>query len=386
MRILEDWLLSYLDYTHELEAPELFHIWCAISGVATTLGRNVWLERGYGKLYPNHYIILVAKSALCRKSVSVFTIKDLLVRARSVEIMADRITNPSLLLRLHKTAQKTGKSEMLVFSEELAIFLSKEETHKGIIPTLTGLYGCPDSFINELKTVPIDVLNKVCLNILAATTPTDLTELIPATATGKGFTPRLHLVYQDKRRHKNSKPKLDQTLAEKLVADLVDIRKMEGPFVMSPNDEKWFDEWYNSIVPPQDENLDGFYGRKHDTMLKLAMVVAAGHSNELVIKKSDMQIAVKLLNQLESFMPMAYKEIGKLATTDHVERVLRQLKRRGGKATKSEILHDNWNSFNAKEWIEISYHMQEAELIEVIIGRPTTYKLKNWKEKGDGTL
>src|SRR3972149_2265472 len=156
MRLLEDWLLSYLDYTKELESPELFHIWCGVSAIATMLGRNVWLDRGYGKLYPNHYIILVAKSALCRKSTAVLTMRDLLVKTKVVEMLADRITNAGLLTRLHKTAQKTGKSEMLVFSEELSIFLSRDETHKGLISTLTGLYGCPDLFVNELKTVPID--------------------------------------------------------------------------------------------------------------------------------------------------------------------------------------------------------------------------------------
>ena len=381
MRLLNDWLLSYLDYTHELEAPELFHVWCGVSAVATMLGRNVWLERGYGNLYPNHYIILVAKSALCRKSVSVLTVRDLLLRTKVVEMMADRITNAGILTRLHKTAQKTGKSEVLIFSEELSIFLSKEETHKGLLPTLTSLYGCPDIFVNELKTVPTDVLTNTCLNILAATTPTDLTDLIPSTATGKGFTPRLHLIYQEKRRHKKSKPKLDQTIAEKLVADLVDMRKMSGLFVMSSEDEKWFDSWYNSIEAPQDESLDGFYGRKHDTMLKLAMVVSAAQSSELVVTVPQMKTAIKLLDQMEGFMPQAYQEIGKHESTDHVDRVLKQLERRGGKATKSEILHDNWNKFDAKEWIEISYHMQESELIEVVVGRPTVYLLKGGKKR-----
>lgn len=384
MRTLSDWLLSYLDYTHELEAPELFHVWCGISAIATTLGRNVWIERGYGRLYPNHYIILVAKSALCRKSVSVKTAKDLLVQAKVTDIMADRITNAGVLTRLHKTAQKTGKSEMLIFCDELSIFLSKEETHKGLISTLTGLYGCPDLFVNELKTVPTDVLPKVCLNILAATTPTDLTDLIPSTATGKGFTPRLHLPYQENRRHKKAKPKLSVSLADKLITDLVEIRKMIGPYVMSSEAELWFDKWYNSIEVPQDESLDGFYGRKHDTMLKGAMVIAASQSDELVLEIPHMETAIKLVEQLEGVMPKAYQEIGKLPVTDHAERVKNQLEKKGGRATKSEILRWNWNKFDAKLWIEISYHMQESGLIEILPGRPTVYVLKG--EKKDGTL
>lgn len=376
MRQLEDWLISYLDYTKELESPELFHVWSGVSALATMLGRNVWLERGYGPVYPNHYIILVAKSALCRKSVAVLTAKKLIDETKQIAIMADRISNAGLLTRLHKVAQKTGRSEVLIFSEELAIFLSKEEAHRELISTLTGLYGCPDVFINELKTVPIDELRFVCLNILAATTPTDLRDLIPDTATGKGFTPRLHIPYQTQRRHKKLKPFLDPELKVKLVWDLLEIRKMQGEYKIPPEDDAWCNEWYESLPEPPDETLDGFYGRKHDTIFKLSMILAASESDELVLRKEHVEKAQKLINQLEQFMPKAYRELGKVQASTDADRVLIQMERRGGTMTKSEVLHDNWNKFSAKDWIEISYHMQEAGLIEVLPGtRPTTYRL-----------
>lgn len=381
MRQLADWLLAYLEYTKEQEAPELFHVWSGISALAATVGRNCWLDRGFYTLFPNHYIILVARSALCRKSVAVGIAVDILEKAKVCEISAERITNASLLTELANVAQKTGRSEMLVFADELAIFLSKEETHKGIITTLTRMFGCPSSFINKLKTVPTDELKNVCLNILAATTPSDLAELIPMSATGKGFTPRLHIIYQESPRFKKADPKKNIALELKLCQDLQEIKKVQGQFKFSSEGQEWWDKWYLNMGEPILEDLDGYYGRKHDYMLKLAMLVSLSYKNELFLFPEDMEKSSALLNQMEVFIPTAYKAIGTNPSMDHIDRVVRQIERKGGRMTKSEVLRANWNRFTAREWVEIAFHLQESGMIDVLPGRPTVYVLKKGGEK-----
>ena len=376
MRELKDWLLSYLDYTENQESPELFHVWCGVSVLASTLGRSVWLYRGRYKLYPNHYVVLVAPSAVSRKSIAVSIAREMLEMSKTAEIMAERITNAALLTELAYVASLTGRSEMLVWADELSIFLSKEETHKGLLTSLTRFYNCPDYFKNKLKTVPVDELRFVCLNMLAATTPTDLSELIPGAATGRGFTPRLHLIFQTGRKKKIADPEKDLELEARLVADLKHIKTLQGQFTMPPSDKQWWHEWYDKLEFPENESLDGFYGRKHDTMLKLGMILSTAERDDLLLTRRDMERASRLIDQMEKFMPKAYQEIGRDPQSIHTERVIRQLKRRGGKATKSEILHDNWNKFSAKDWIEISYHLEESGVVERLLGRPTVYLLK----------
>ena len=381
MRQLEDWLVTYLDFTKEQEAPEPFHLWSGVSVLASTIGRNVWINRGFYELFPNHYIFIVAPSSLARKSVAVGIARDILEKSKTAEVMAERITNPMLLTELHRAAQKTGRSEMLCWADELALFMSKEETHKGIITTLTRLYGCPKFLENKLKTVPCDCLKDVCLNILAATTPTDIAELIPSSAIGKGFIPRVHTIYQPTARHKKLTPFRDLVLEAKLVADLQHIKKIQGPFAMTEEDTVWLEDWYKKQEKPPEESLDGFYGRKHDFVFKLSMILTLARQDELVLRRPIMETAIKFLGGIEDGMLCAYKEIGRQPNTDHVDRVIRQIERIGGKMSKSEVLRANWNKFNATEWAGISFHLQEAGLIDVIPGRPVVYVLKKGGKK-----
>ena len=67
----ENFLQLYLNYTRAQESPELFHLWTGTTILAAALGRKCWINRGYYRLYPNLFCILVAGSAKCRKSTAV---------------------------------------------------------------------------------------------------------------------------------------------------------------------------------------------------------------------------------------------------------------------------------------------------------------------------
>src|SRR3990167_6116197 len=81
-RKCENWLASYLEYTSEQESPTEFHLWTSMAILSATLGRHVWIDRGYYTTFPNLFIILVAGSAKCRKSVSTHMGLDLLFELR----------------------------------------------------------------------------------------------------------------------------------------------------------------------------------------------------------------------------------------------------------------------------------------------------------------
>ena len=69
-RKLEDWLSSYLIYTEKQESPEKLHFWVGLSVLSAALKRQVWIDKGYYKLYSNIYVLLVAESAMLRKSTA----------------------------------------------------------------------------------------------------------------------------------------------------------------------------------------------------------------------------------------------------------------------------------------------------------------------------
>lgn len=378
MRKCKNWLVDYLTYTEKLESPELFHLWTGLSVLSGALGRNVSLDCGWGVVFPNLYTILVAKSTKCRKSAAVDKGYELLRNANVITITAERITNASLWKALGDAATATGKSEIFVFSDELSLFLSKEETHKGVMATLTRLYSCPDYVKNETKCAGVDYVTEAFITTLLATTPTDLTELIPDVATGKGFTPRLVLVCNETPRAKRLFVPMDQTLKANLTEDLIYIKKeVKGNFVLTPEARKWVEVWYNTLKYPEDEMLDMFYGRKHTLLFKVGQIVSTSYKDQPVLEESDLTKALALIDQMESFMPTAYRAVGEDPQTKHQERILRQIERRSGMATKSQLLHDNWGKLPAKALEEVMYHLQQSGELDIIAsGRTTTYKTR----------
>jgi hypothetical protein len=378
MRKLPNWLTSYLDFTEHQESPEIFHLWSAISTLASVVGRQVYFDRKFYKIYTNHYIVLVAKSAQCRKSVAVGIARSLLEQAGCVNISADRITNAGLWSFMGRLTEKTTRSVFLIWCDELGLFLSKEETHKGVITTLTRIYTCPNMVVNETKVSGVDYATNVCPNILAATTPSDLAEILPFGATAKGFTPRVHLVYAEAPRPRVADISKDVCLEAELVNDLQHISTLEGEFTWNDEAHSWWKNWYEKeFKAPEVEALDGFYGRKHDFVIKLGMLVSLSQKDCLVLEKQDLTTALTLIDQMEAFMPSAYKHIEVAPTTAHFDRICEQIKRKGGSATKSQLLHDNWNKFDAKELEAVMYSLESAMKVDIKMeGRTTTYKLR----------
>ena len=383
MRELESWIKAYLEYTETQESPELFHVWIAISVLATTLGRNVWIDRGFYKIFPNHYIVIIAASAECRKSVAVRIGMSLLEKAELVEIGAERITNAALWKWLDEARQRDRKSEILLFSDELGLTLSKDEAQKGVISTLTRAYHCPDLLINKTKTAGIDHVELCCVNILAATTPTDFADIIPGAATGTGFSSRLHTVSQENPRPRSAILIKSLDLESKLINDLKHIRKLGGEVKLTVDAWDWWQHWYEKDMKfPENEMLDSFYGRKHDYVLKLGMLLSLSEQDELVIHKVDLTRALLFLDQLESFMGATYSLIGSNPYLLHADKIVKQLGKAGGVLSRSQLLQRNSRQIGAEELTRIMLHLQAAELIEKPEGPigGTTYRLKGGKK------
>src|SRR3990167_8776352 len=97
-RKTNDWLRVYLSLTEGQESPDIFHLWCAVSTIATTLERNVWLDRGYYTLYPNLYVVLVSGSAVARKSTAIGVASRLYREANPEGIMVSQKVTPEALI------------------------------------------------------------------------------------------------------------------------------------------------------------------------------------------------------------------------------------------------------------------------------------------------
>ena len=151
-RLAGDWLSTYLAYTENTEPPNSYHVWTAISVIASALQRKVWLNWGHESIYPNMYIVLIGPSGRCRKGTAMNIGKRLLVAIKDVTITAESVTREALI-RLMKGAinnmtdprhpsRITVHCSITVISEELAVFLGQNDVR--FLSNLTDWYDSRD--------------------------------------------------------------------------------------------------------------------------------------------------------------------------------------------------------------------------------------------------
>lgn len=318
----ESFLDLYMRYTSKQESPAEFHLFTAMTMVGAALGRKCYIDRGYYKLFPNFFTILVAGSARCRKSTAINIGVDLLRGVPTTRVIAGKTTPEQFIKELAPESSSTAPLNMLVHSSELSVFLTKQTYGESMIQVLTDLFDCPDAWAYRTKNKGQDFLRNVFLCIIAAATPDSVSKGIPSSALEEGFASRVLFIYRKDTDRRNAMPSLSQDEVDmklQLTASLAKIGQIEGEFTLAPAALKWYVEWYNSMEPPTDKRMEGFFGRKHDHMLRLGMVLAASQLQR-IIEIDHMQAALLALEYVETNAPYAFAQIGADANTDFLNR------------------------------------------------------------------
>ena len=308
----------YREYTKGQESPEQFHYWTAVSIVGSILGRSVWIDRGYYQLFPNHYVILVSKSALARKSTAFAKIgiprimETALTRMSEAglaggmpKVVAHKMTPESLCQELvlrekHDWSQtkmtRPIPNPCLLYASELGVFMSKSAQMSGLTDILMDIYDCQAEWRNRTKTSGVDFLYNLAPSLISATTPDWINGNVTGSLFNQGLVGRTIFVYSDRAQTRIAHPVMDDSkreIEQKLIAKLQRISYLYGQFVWTPTAYRFFEEWYNDRAEPTDDSGEsGFWGREHEHVLKLAMVMAAVDRERLCLYKSDIENAI----------------------------------------------------------------------------------------------
>lgn len=342
---------TYMEYTFQSESPDSYHQWCAMSMVSSALGRKVWVDMGYFRVYPNMYIVLVGPPGKCRKSVAINTAIRLITDLEDVEISADAITREALIRAL-KTIQKQVEmnpggsvsldptsdddiylhSSLTIVSKELSVFLGVG--NHDLLSLLTDLYDNPDRWEYRTKNQGIDTIYNVWIGMLAASTPDWLVGSIPLTAIGGGYTSRVLFIVENNVRKKTPRPVLTEkefTLMGDLKHDLEDITMMKGEMLLSDKAKDYFDSWYvhHSEHGIEDKRFWGYSERKHIHLLKVAMTLSAADNGDRLITDLHMKQALHMLDSIEDSMIDAFGAVGRSEDAMDIDTILEIIKVHG---------------------------------------------------------
>lgn len=372
---------AYVSYTRNQEASEKIHKWVAISIIAAALERKVWINRGYYLLFPNLYTFIIGASGIVRKSTSTGIGVDLLRNLERFNIMSERVTAGSLIQQLERSGMKyvAGGREMrqsatFCYASELKVFL--DEVFGSISELLTTFYDCQPNdctkpWVYETKSAGQTKIYGPCLNMLGASTPTWLVRAIPASEMEGGFSSRVIFVVENSPPTKFvAWPELekgaDQTRM-KLIDDLREIHELCGEFRIDKLAKAHFEEWYKEhqlslVSAGNDTRFSGYFGRKGDTILKLAMILAVSRSNDLVIQLEHIEWAIMMLDELEVSMFEAFGATGKNENSAELVKIWEML-RKNPWNRHDEVMRQVWRDMDSKGLMSIAEDLQRMNLI-----------------------
>lgn len=334
---------EYFAYTTFTEPPRIYHRWCAISGIATLLGRNLVLPFGHWKLYPNQYIMLVGGSG-SRKSAAIDITRKLLIGTGYDTIAAEKTSKEKFLLDLQDGLfgedsadsgvleksvgtlwqDDTAVRECLIAADEFNDFVGNGNIDfLSLLGSLWNYDGVYKARVKNSKSVAIPFPT---INMLAGNTSDRLASAIPIEAIGQGFTSRVLLVHgerSEKRFSMPPSPTKEQT--DKILSLMVKIKSLcRGTATIEPEALQTLDKLYNSWVYLEDTRFTAYSSRRYVHLLKIAIIFAAARYST-VITKGDIIYSNTVLTLTESFMPRAFGEFGKARNSSTTNKVLEYL-------------------------------------------------------------
>lgn len=373
--MLEDWLTAYTEYTSEQESPALFHFWAGTSVIAATLGRSCYINRGYYTLFPNLYIVFVGASASVRKTTAIHIAYDIFKEAfPDTTLVSQRGTPEAMISSFVEGYKEKGVSEGIIVSDELEVFLGGHTRALDLIQLLTKWYDCPTKFDYRTMMRGKEEMNNVCCNMIAGTTPQGLKEGLPKHAIGGGFTSRVVFVYQSKAEKRVAFPQITEeqkVLRRKLVHDLRVIGQMKGKFKFTHEGRESFEDWYTTIYNPNADHiaLDGYYGRKPDTLLKVAMSLSASNSDRMEVDWLELKMGLNALKKNELEVGNIVRLIQTTEVGEEAEKVFRNIGKRG----KIDFIQLSRN---------LSYCMNTKHLEEILSDLLSLDRIVAWSEGG----
>ncbi len=357
----DNFLFDYLALNEGTEIPDIFALWCGISGISAVLGRRCFIDMGTYTVFPNLYIVLVAGSGRCRKSTAIGIIERLLRELEPpVNLIAQRLSPEGLIDAMRQGMKEAeGKSKPLcegvVIVDELSTFLTKRNYEIGLGALLTTLFDCKDVFEYRTRGHGIEDIHNSCLNLLGGSTVDWIRASLPEEAIGGGLTSRIIFVYASKppapvARTTFSKAK--HQIVQRLHNQLQRLRIVCGEFRLTPDAWKFYEQeyinFYNRSPFYDERTLAGYASRRHVHMLKLGMVFACAGESDNLIDVNHLEGAVKVLENTEAQMPMVIALITANETGTLVESVFRSVSRTG-RISKPQLISRMSHKLTARE-------------------------------------
>lgn len=372
---MPEFVKQLMEHTKLYESPSSFWKWAAYTAIGAVLRDNVFRKMGDQLVFPNVYTLFVADSAVHRKGHPVKIIENIVNAVRNTKLISGRSSIQGILDELSGSEQDKRTGQIMRGGSAL---FSAGELSAGIvndpdaIKILTDIYDFKEEYTSRLRGSGVFKIKNVCFSMLAASNEELLRDVYDGKAIFGGLLGRTFLVRPNEFRQGNSLFRIpDQTQSfNRMVDTLKEYAKLKGQFEITPEAEKYYDEWYLPFRRSYEKKSDrsGVSGRIHTSAFKLSMIIAIDRTQQLVIQETHVKEAIaecmNLLPNYQSFVIAGGKSsVGEVASL-LIEDIWNS---KGKTITKSEFLSRYIHMFDSELLDRTITTLTQAELIKLVI-------------------
>lgn len=285
--------------------------------------RRIWVKTAIGNLYPHLYLLFVGPPGV-GKTVLTSRVRNFLQDLvdikdpNSFHIAAASLTYASLIDDLKDAGRRyilpnmtdvVNYNSLTIISNELGVLLP--EYDPTMMSKLTDLYDAHPYSERRRTTNTNFVIEAPQISLLAATTPSFLTDTLPPGAWDQGFLSRSMIAFSSESLYRdlfNDSP-MAAKLEEDLIADLRHIFSLYGKMTFTAEAVQFIQNWdRNGRLPlPDHPKLIHYNTRRAAHLLKLSMIAAIAQQDTLQIEQLHVETALGWLIELEYFIPDIFK-------------------------------------------------------------------------------
>lgn len=314
-----DLIEQWLEYSNGIPSPDNFRLWAAISAVAGLLERRVWIETARSVLYPNLFVLLVARPGV-GKSQAISDVQKLWLETRTLKVAPDNVTKAALVDCIANASRKIVRGDgpliefnsLQIAASEFGVLVTSHDLE--FLNTLNHIYDNPSMYRENRRglTKQIAIPNPQ-INLIGGTQPAYLATLLPEEAWGLGFTSRIVMVYSTETTAISLFGKREDRSAiwKSLVDAGKELLKLHGPLDFDTAAQEAIQEWFNSGIQPAPDHakLDNYQPRRIIHLLKLCMVAWASAGGTGQITLAQCLRAKEWLLSAEATMPDIFKDM-----------------------------------------------------------------------------
>lgn len=400
-RHFDSFIDGFLTYSKDVEAPEKFLRWSAISILAGALERKTWIVfNGTQYIFPNEYIMLVGAPGMAKKSSSSGLAFSLLQEIDRLKFMSTQLTAASLVKQLLDAGRERfvkiesemyNNSSLYLYSSEAAVTL--KEITGSVTELMTDFYDCGPPGWSTTRCWSKETIGggrtkifNPCLNMLACSTPDWLVKTIGKDEIKGGFASRILFVVQTEKPERTVGWMDEESVSNnvalklKLISDLKRISELSGQFKI----EKTVRDTFNDIkkrtdkfiLENQDDTFIGYFSRKLWHILKLAQILSVNESSDLLLREKHILEALGYVEELEKNMRHAFGAVGTNDKAASLHLLWERIRQTPGTISKQQIHKLCWRDIDGKTLDEHVRMLHEMQKLRVrLVGGHVFYEI-----------